>query len=738
MTKLEKMRSGALADVPMDATRRGLIIGAAMVGGSLMVGCSMGDVLTFGGHKPELGPFGAFIRIDPDGSVTVMNKHQEMGQGNHAGLAAIVAEELDADWSKVKVKHAPANAKLYANSMFGAQATGGSTAINNSWDQLRKAGAAARAMFVQAAADTWKLPAAEIAVKDGVVSHASGKQAGFGDLLAAAAKVTPPQAPTLKDPKSFTLIGTERVRRKDSLDKSIGAARYTQDVYLPGMLTAMVVHPPRFGGKVKSFDATEAKKVKGVVDVFQVPTGVAVVAEGVWAAKKGRDALKVEWDETRVETRSSDQILADYKKIVAGAAAPGTEGEKWVAFTAKGAAAAAKPALEASYDFPYLAHATMEPMNCVAQVDGNRVKLTFGCQGHSFDQLNVGLTVGALPGTVEIETLYAGGSFGRRSTIDSDYVVEAVQVARHVGKGRPVKVMWTREDDMTGGKYRPLAHHAVAVAVDKDGFPAAWKHRIVIQSFAKGTAMAGMMVKNGLDATTVEGALGSPYLEATPQVDAQVFTPRSPVTTSWWRSVGATHTALAMEHTIDQLARLAQQDPATYRRALYQKAKAERHLGVLDLVVEKSGWGGAPLKDGWTRGLAVHESFGSVVANVVEVKLVNGAPKVRKVWCAIDCGIAIAPDQIRAQMEGGVAYGLSALLFGAVTLKDGQVQQSNFDSYRVLRHNEAPEVEVFIVPSGNHPTGVGEPGTPVVMAAVANALLTITGKPVTSLPLVKA
>jgi isoquinoline 1-oxidoreductase beta subunit len=735
MTKLEKIASqGAV-----DATRRGLLIGATLAGGSLMVGCSMGDVLSFGGHKPELGPFGAFIRIDPDGSVTVMNKHQEMGQGTHAGLAAIVAEELDADWSKLKVKHAPANAKLYANLLFGAQATGGSSGVNNSWDQLRKAGAAARAMFVEAAADEWKVPAGEITVKDGVVSHKSGKTAGFGDLLVAASKVTPPQSPVLKDPKTFTLIGTDRVRRKDSLDKSIGAARYTQDVYLPGMLTALVAHSPRFGGKVKSFDATDAKKVKGVVDVFQIPTGVAVIAEGVWAAKKGRDALKVEWDDAKAETRSSDQMLADYKKIAAGGTAPGMEGEKWVAFTAKGdASAAAKPTVEAAYDFPFLAHATMEPMNCVAQVDGNRVKLTFACQGHSFDQLNVGLAVGALPGSVEIETLYAGGSFGRRSTLDSDYVVEAVQVAKHVGKGRPVKLVWTREDDMTGGKYRPLAHHAIAVALDKDGFPAAWKHRIVVQSYTKGTPFEGMMVKKGVDSSSVEGALGSPYLEAAPNVDAQVFNPKTAVSGSWWRSVGATHTALAMEHTIDQLARAANKDPAAYRRALYQKAKADRHIGVLDLVVEKSGWGGKPLKDGWVRGVAVHESFGSVVANVAEVKLVGGEPKVRKVWCAIDCGVAVAPDQIRAQMEGGVCYSLSALLFGAVTLKDGLVQQTNFDTHRVLRHNEAPEVEVFIVPSGNHPTGVGEPGTPVVMAAVANAMLALTGQPVSSLPLVKA
>jgi isoquinoline 1-oxidoreductase beta subunit len=720
------------------ASRRELIIGAALVGGTLLIGCSPADIMGAGAPKTDFGAFGPFIKVAADGAVTVMNKHQEMGQGNHAGLAAIVAEEMDADWSKVKVEHAAANAKVYANTLMGVQGTGGSTAIANSWMQLRKAGAAARALFVQAAAASWGVPAAELSVKDGVVSHKSGKSASFGELIPAAAKQTPPADPVLKDPKTFTLIGTDRVRRKDSAAKSTGQARYTQDVYLPDMLTAVVAHSPRFGGKLKTFDGTEARKVKGVVDVFAIPTGVAVVADGVYAAKKGREALKLEWDFAKAETRSSPQMQDEYHQIAAGKLTPSED--KWAPFIAKGTASELDGAdvLHASYDFPFLAHATMEPMNCVAQVDGNKCKLTYGAQGQSLDQMATAMVVGNLPGAIEIETLFAGGSFGRRSSWDSDFVVEAAHIAKKVGKFRPVKLVWTREDDMLGGHYRPMAHHAVSVKVGKDGYPVAWRHRIVTQSFAKGTMLAAQMIKNNVDGTSVEGVEGSPYLEAIANVDAQVYNPRSPVTTLWWRSVGATHTAPVMEHTVDQLALKAGVDPLDYRRELLKRAgeKGKRHLAVLNLAAEKAGWG-APLEDGWHRGVAVHESFGSVVANVCEVKLVDGQPKVRRIVVAVDCGIAISPNQIAAQMEGGSNYGLSAALYGQVTLKDGAPEQTNFDTYRVLRMNEAPVVETHILPSGNAPSGVGEPGTPVIMASLPNAILAATGKPVSSFPIVK-
>jgi isoquinoline 1-oxidoreductase beta subunit len=712
------------------ATRRGLIVSATAAGGALLVGCSMGDVLSLGAKKEDFGAFGPFIRIDPDGWVTVFNKHQEMGQGNHAGLAAIVAEELDADWDKVRIEASAANAKVYANTLIGGlQGTGGSTAIANSWTQLRTAGAAGRAMFVQAASARWSAPAKDISVKDSVVSHApSGRSAHFSELLPDVAKLTPPKAPALKKPSDFTLIGTDRVRRKDSLGKSTGTTRYTQDVHLPNMLTAMVAHPKRFGATVDSVDATAAKAVPGVVDIVRLPTGVAVIAENTYAARQGRDALKITWHEDKAEKRSSNQIMASYRDIAAG-----KDGVKWHVFQTAGdpATAFGGDLFQTSYEFPMLAHATMEPMNCVAQVDGHKVKLTFASQIQTLDQLNASMVVGTLPGAVEIETLPAGGSFGRRGNPTSDYATECVHLAKHVGGGRPVKLVWTREDDMTGGRYRPMVLHTVAIKTDKDGFPAAWRHRVVTQSTTKGLPGSG-----AFDPSTVEGIKGSPYLKATPVVDGQAYNADSPVTMLWWRSVGATHTAMAMEHTIDQLARKAGKDPADYRRALYTRAGAGRHLAALNLACEKAGWG-QPLPAGTARGLAVHESFGTVVAQVAEVSLKDGKPKVGRVVCAVDCGVAIARDQIAAQMEGGICYGLSAALYGAITLKDGMVEQDNFDTYRVLRMSEAPTVETYIIASGNPPTGAGEPGTPLIAPAVANALLALTGKPTTSLPFVK-
>jgi len=715
-------------------TRRELVVATSVVGGALLVGCSPADILSMG-SKVKIGAFGPFIRIAADGGVTVICKHIEIGQGSHAGLAAIVAEELDADWSKVSVEQAPANAKLYANAAMGVQGTGGSSGISNSWPQLRLAGAAARAMFVTAAAGLWKVPAGEITVKDSVVSHGpSGKTAGFAELLPAASKVAPPAAPVLKDPKTFTLIGTDRVRRKDSRAKSTGEAIFTQDVHLPNMLTAVVAHPEKFGAKVASFDATEALKVPGVVKVFQIPTGVAVVAETTYAAIAGRAALKVTWDESKAWTESSDKTAANYRDWAEG---KGTLPAKlaWAAFDTRGSADSAPPGkvFEATYDFPFLAHAAMEPLNCVAEIGGGKTKLTSGSQSPTLDQINTAKIVGTLPGAVEVETLNAGGSFGRRANFQSDYAAECVHVAKKIGKGQPVKLVWTREDDMTGGYYRPLTHHRVKVALDNDGFPAAWTHRIVTQSVMKGSPMP----TKGIDETTVEGTKGSPYLKATPVVDAQVLIPDLGVPVLWWRSVGATHTAFVMEHTIDQLARLAGQDPVAYRLALYEKAQATRHAAVLKLAVEKAGYG-QPAPVGWTRGVAVHECFGSVVAQIAEVRLVDGKPKVGRVVTAIDCGTAVSPNQVAAQMEGGTCLGLSAALFGQITLKDGVVEQKNFDTYRVLRNSEAPTVETHILASSNAPSGVGEPGTPVIGPAVANALLALTGQATNSLPMVKA
>ena len=725
-----------LAENTTEAVRKGIsrrevIVTGVAASGALLVGCSLADAMS-AGSPVKVGEFGPFIKIRADGAITVVNKHIEMGQGSHTGLAAIVAEEMDADWNRVVIEQAPANTKLYQNLLMGAQGTGGSTAIANSWTQLRKAGAAARAMFVQAAANLWQVNANEITVKDSIVSHAgSGKSAAFGDLLADAGKVTPPEDPALKDPKTFTLIGSDRVRRKDSVAKTNGTAKFTIDVQEEGLLVAMVAHSPLFGGKLKSFDAAAARKVPGVVDVFKIPTGVAVVANNTWAAKQGRDALTAEWDDEKSEKRSSDALLADYRKFAAG---QGPADLKWEAFDSKGDAKSVTDGelFEATYDFPFLSHAPMEPMDCVARVKGNSVRLSYGCQFPTLDQLNTARIVGNLPGAIEIETLFAGGSFGRRANFQSDFVAECVHIAKKVGKGVPVKLIWTREDDMRAGYFRPLAHHAVKIRLDKDGYPAVWTHRIVSQSLMKGSPMA----PKGIDTTVVEGAMGSPYLKATPIVDAAAHMPDLGVPVLWWRSVGATHTAYVMEHTIDQLARKAGKDPIEYRRALYTKAGATRHLAVLNLAVEKAG---PTVAEGYTRGVAVHESFGTVVAQIAEVKIAPGGvePKVGRVITAVDCGVAIARDQIASQMEGGTCYGLSAALYGEVTLKDGAVQESNFDTYRVLRMNEAPTVETHILASGNAPSGAGEPGTPVIGPAVANALLAM-GRPATlSQPFVK-
>jgi isoquinoline 1-oxidoreductase beta subunit len=718
---------------PGDLSRRDFVVAAAVTaGGALVVGCSPASLLSVGAQPVDAGPFGPFLKIAPDGVTTIISKHIEFGQGSHASLAAMVIEELDGDWSRVRIEEAPANAKLYANLSMGFQGTGGSSAIANSWLQYRSAGAAARAMFVGAAAKRWNVAAREITVKDGVVSHPSGKSAPFGDLIADAATIPVPAKPALKDAKAFTLIGTDKVRRKDGRAKSTGAARFTQDVHLPDQLTAMVAHPPRFGGKVKSFDASAAKAVPGVVDVFEIPSGVAVTAMNTYAARKGRDALKVEWDESKAEKRGSAALMSAYRDLAAGKAAP-PDGVKWQVFqsSAGPAAPAGAKVVEIAYDFPYLAHAPMEPMNCVAEIGKGDPKLTYGSQIPTLDQLNTAKIVGTLPGSVSIETLFAGGSFGRRANFQSDYMAECVHIAKHVGGGRPVKLVWTREDDMTGGYYRPLTHHAVRVELGADGLPATWRHRVVTQSLMKGSPVGG----GGLDETSVEGAKGSPYLKATPVVDGQVALYDVGVPVLWWRSVGATHTAFVMEHTVDQLARAAGQDPVDYRRKLYRKAGADRYLAALNLAVEKAGPTTTP---GWTRGVAVHECFGTVVAQVAEVKLDRGEPRVGRVVTAVDCGTAISPDQIAAQMEGGTCFGLSAALYGEISLTDGVVDQKNFDAYRVLRMNEAPKVETYVAPSSAKPSGVGEPGTPVIGPAVANAILAMTGKPTTRLPFVRA
>ncbi|WP_340115419.1 xanthine dehydrogenase family protein molybdopterin-binding subunit [Pelagibius sp. 7325] len=718
------------AAVPLTASRRLFLKASAAAGAGLVIGFTfaggnkMAAAATPAADDAVFVP-NAFVRVAPDNTVTVLMKHLEMGQGTFTGLAALVAEELDADWAQMRAEHAPADASLYNNLSWGpVQGTGGSSSVANSYEQLRRAGAMSRALLVQAAAETWGVPAGEVTVEKGLVSHAaSGRQASFGELAEKAATLQPPAEVTLKDPKDFTLVGT-RLPRLDSPAKARGQARYTLDMTLPGMLTVLIARPPLFGATLKSFDDSEALAVKGVTDVVAVPAGVAVVAKGFWAAKQGRDVLKIEWDESTGETRGSDQIMAEYKKL---AEQPGDiarqDGD------AASAMAGAAKVLEADYEFPYLAHAPMEPLDCVVQLGDGTCDIWAGSQIQTVDQGAAAAILGLQPQQVRIHTMLAGGSFGRRATPQADMVSEAVSVAKAIGGRAPVRLVWTREDDIQGGRYRPMYFHRLKAGLDAEGKLVAWQHRIVGQSIVSGTPFEGL-IKNGIDQTSVEGANTLPYHVPNMTVDLHTTDVKVPVL--WWRAVGSTHTAYSTEAFIDELAEAAGKDPVEFRLAMLQDHP--RHAGVLKLAAEKAGWGTEP-QAGRARGIAVHESFNTFVAEVAEISVAeDGTITVEKVVCAVDCGLAVTPDQVQAQMEGGIGYGLGAVLHNAVTLTDGRVDQSNFHDYLPLRIDEMPQVEVHIVSSGEAPTGVGEPGVPPIGPAVANAVYKATGRRIRALP----
>ncbi len=669
----------------------------------------------------------AFVRIGADDTVTVIAKHVELGQGAYTGLATIVAEELDADWKRVRVEAAPADASKYNNTMWGPiQGTGGSTAIANSFEQLTKAGATARALLVTAAAQRWDVPAGEITIASGVVQHAaSGKSARFGELVADAAQLPAPTDAKPKDPSAYRLIGRP-IERVDSRAKSTGTAMYTQDVRLPGLLTAVIVHPPRYGAKLKRFDASKAKAMKGVkaVVAFETParTGVAVLASDFWSAKKARDALTVEWDESAAFRGSSEALFAQFRAL---AQQPGDSAKKQGDVEA--ALRGASRTLEATYELPYLAHATMEPMNCVVRLGEDECEVWNGDQFQTADQFALAKLLGIRAQNVKIHTLYAGGSFGRRANALSDYVVEAAAIAKAAGVSVPVKLVWTREDDLRAGFFRPMFVHTLKAGLDAEGAIIAWQHRIVGQSILEGTPFHG---PGPIDPASVEGAANLPY--AIPNLSVELHSPKVPVPVQWWRSVGSTHTAFATECFIDDIARATRQDPYALRRRLL--ANHPRHVAVLDLAVEKSGWKRARAKDE-VLGLAVHESFGSVVAEVAHLKKTSDGIKLERVTCTVDCGLAVNPNIVEMQMESGIGYGLAATLEGSVTLKDGKVEQGNFDDYPVLRMMQMPKIDVHILPLRTKPSGVGEPGTPVIAPALCNALALIVDEPPRTLPL---
>ena len=670
----------------------------------------------------------AFIRVAPDDTVSVAIKHLEMGQGPYTGLATLVAEEMDADWTQMRAEAAPANDELYANLFFGMQGTGGSTAMANSYTQMRKAGAAARAMLVAAAAEEWGVPTDEVEVAKGVVRHAaSGRSARFGELAQRAAAMTPPEDPPLKEPSQFTLIGT-KLSRLDSRAKSTGAAQFTLDVYRDNMETVVVRHPPAFGARVASFDASQALAVPGVVAVREIPFGIAVYATSTAAALKGRKALSVEWDESEAETRSSEEMLDAFSQA---AASGGLVAEEIGDVDA--ALGGAEQVLEAEFRFPYLAHAPLEPLDAVIEVRDGAAELWMGSQFPSLDKPAVAKTLGIDPSRVEINVMFAGGSFGRRAQPDAHLAAEIAAIAKAADRDGAWKLLWTREDDLHGGYYRPMTVHRMRGGLDAEGNIIGWLDVLANQSIIAGGPMEAMMDK-GLDPTAYEGATEMPYDLA--DFRTEWVRMESPVPVLWWRSVGHTHTGYATEVFLDQLLEAGGKDPVQGRLDLL-RGDAGRDRAVLERVAEMADWDGQRVKGDRGYGVALHESFNTYVAQIAEVSDEGGMPRVHKVWCAVDCGVAVNPDVIRAQMEGGIGYGLTAILYDQIALlPGGRVAEDNFDTYRMLRIHEMPEVEVAVLDSAFDPTGVGEPGTPPVGPAVANAWRALTGKTITRLPFV--
>lgn len=709
--------------------RRTFIQASIVAGGALMIGASS-PMASRAEERFGIAPAAefkpnAFIKIAPDGKVTVVVGQAEMGQGVLTSLPMIVADELEVEWVNVGFEHGPPGKEFGNPALGGGQITGGSASIKGFFDPLRKAAASAREMLVVAAAQQWNVPAEQCRARNGEVFHPTSRRtAKYGTLLEAAAKVTPPAEPKLKDPKDFKYIG-KSIKRLDGPEKVNGSGVFGIDVKVPGMLTATIQFPPVIGGKVKSFDDTKAKAVRGVRNVVRLDSGVAVVADNYWAAKKGRDALNVTWDDGPMAANSSDGF---YKASVEAANGTKSIDAKKVGDIAAGKTKATKT-VEAIYWAPYLAHATMEPMNATADVKADSCTVWSGIQAQQIVQGLVAKVLGIAPEKVTVNNTLLGGGFGRRL---GDYVLDAVRLSKAVGK--PVKVVWTREDDMHGDFYRPSAYNKMSAGVDASGKPVFWQHRIVTPSLM---ATLGPVLFGGappadqLDGTATEGAHTLPYETQNLHVDWVPINHGVPV--GFWRSVGSSHTAFSTECFLDELAHAAGKDPYQYRLSLLEKHP--RFIGVLKLAAEKAGWGKA-LPKGKGRGIAVHESFDSIVAQVAEVTVgKDGHVKVDRVVIACDCGQVVNPDTVKAQMEGGMVYGLTAALYGDITVKNGRIEQRNFYDYKMLRMNEMPKVEVHIVPSTAKHGGVGEPGTPPIAPAVVNAIFAATGKRLRSLPI---
>ena len=709
-------------------SRRDFLKTSAAVGGGFVIGFrlpSAGRLVEAGAADPGKKSFipNAFLRIDPDDTITVIVGKSEMGQGVFTSLPMLVAEELDADWRKIRVESAPADS-AYKHTAFGIQMTGGSSSIWSSFEQLRKAGAMARIMLIAAAAEAWQVEPVSCTCEKGFVVDETGKlRLSFGQLAERAAKMPRPKQIRLKDPKNFALIG-KPMKRLDSPEKVTGSARFGIDVSLPGMLTAVIARPPVMGGTVKSFDASKTMAVPGVKAAFPVEAGVAVAATNFWQAKRGRDVLSINWDLGPNAHLSTAGLRKQFSQLAEN---PGSVANR-TGNPAEAMASAVKK-LTATYEVPYLAHAPMEPLNCTVDLKPDSCEIWTGTQFQTGDQAAAARILGLKPEQVKIHTTFLGGGFGRRANPAADFVTNGVEVAKVLKV--PVKVLWTREDDIHGGYYRPMALSMLAAGLDREGKPSAWTNRIVVQSILAGTPFAAQMIKDGVDATSVEGAADLPY--KIPNILVELHTPKPAIPVLWWRSVGHSIHGFVTESFIDELAHLAGKDPFEYRHMLL--ANHPRHKAVLELAAEKAGWG-KPLPEGIGRGIAVHESFKSFIAQVAEVSLdKTGKVKVHRVVCAVDCGPVVNPLTIESQMQGGIAFGLGAALSSAITFQDGRVEQSNFHDYEVLRLPEMPKVEVYIVPSRKEQGGIGEPGVPPIAPAVTNAIFALTGKRIRRLPI---
>jgi isoquinoline 1-oxidoreductase subunit beta len=703
----------------MSASRRDFLKTSALAGGGLVIGFTLPAAVRLAEAAGNEARLSAYLRIAANNDITVVCGLSEMGQGVHTAIPMLIAEELDADWARVRVEQAGVD-QAFVNPIFGIQATGGSTAVRGHWEPMRKAGATARAMLVAAAAQTWKADAADCRTEKGVVIHKSGRKLSYGALAEKAAKLAPPKDVKLKDPSQFTLLGKSGTKRVDTAAKSNGKAKYGLDVYLPGMLTAVIASPPVPGGKAVSVNDAKAKAVPGVRQVVQIPAGVAVLADGYWAAKLGRDALEIQWDHGANASLSSEGIS---KMLSAGAAAGGAVGRN------EGDVKTAAPAkrIEAEYEAPYLSHSCMEPLNCTAWVKKDGVEVWAGTQSQGPAQGILSQVAGVQPGQVKVNTMYLGGGFGRRFAPDP--VIGATVLSKITGK--PVKLVYSREDDTRGYFYRPASVTRMTGGLDANGNAVLFTANVASPSIMEASHFM-KLPPDGVDEFGVEGIRDCPYDIPNLRIEYSRQEPGS-LQVWFWRSVGHSQNSFFLESFIDELAHAAGKDPFEFRRSLL--SKQPRHRGALELAAEKAEWG-KPLPAGVHRGIAVVFSFGSWCAEVAEVSVAaDGTPKVHRVVAAVDCGMTVNPDIVKRQIESAIVYGLTAALYGKITFKDGQVQQSNFHDYRMLRMSEMPKVEVHIVPSKEAPGGIGEPGTPPIAPAVANAIYAATGKRIRKLPI---